>query len=525
VQAKADSEHWRKKYFDALRSLEQEEKGFRSLEGLLRRLVNRLCFAALGLTPQLDAEVNRLTDAMRRKVGEAELERLFAPLSDAIAALDQRSRSLDDSAEHPEPAAGLRPVPVPTPVVAAAAAPVAGSPAAVPIPTAQIVVLSTVRSEFTRIDVGASRQLPPESLPPRPAGADPADDFFGEERVRAVLSRLLQEVRRNGALAIRANEIEALLLVSLTREQLPVVMSQIADLMAQRIAGIEKEKQDVESLLGQITSRLDEISQYIVGEDQDRALSLENTQELNARLVSEMHDLGSSVDASVDIAQVKLKVRSRLDTIGAHLQEFQSREETRARSHWDRSEKMRERVERLETEARDLHDRLRDEQRLAMVDALTQIPNRLAYDQRLGEEFKRFQRFNQPTCIAAWDLDNFKKINDAYGHRAGDKVLRVVADCFQSRLRETDFLARYGGEEFVVIFSGTGPEDARRVAEEMREAVAALGFHFRSMPVSVSVSCGITAFREGDSADDAFDRADKALYLAKENGRNRCVVS
>lgn len=517
MQAKADSEHWRKKYFDALRSLEQEEKGFRSLEGLLRRLVNRLCFAALGLTPQLDAEVSRLTDAMRRKVGEAELERLFSPLSDAIAALDQRSRSLDESA----PVATLAPVALVTPAATAPAAAAAAAAAAPATPTAQVVVVNTARSEFTRIDVGASRQSPP----PRPAGAEPADDFFGEERVRAVLSRLLQEVRRNGALATRANEIEALLMVSLTREQLPVVLSQIADLMAQRVAGIEKEKQDVESLLGQITNRLDEISQYIVGEDQDRQLSLENTQELNARLVSEMHELGSSVDSSVDIAQVKLKVRSRLDTIGAHLQEFQGREETRARSHWDRSEKMRERVERLETEARDLHDRLRDEQRLAMVDALTQIPNRLAYDQRLSEEFKRFQRFNQPTCIAAWDLDNFKKINDAYGHRAGDKVLRVVADCLAGRLRETDFLARYGGEEFVVIFAGTGPEDAKRVAEEMREAVAALGFHFRSMPVSVSVSCGITSFREGDSADDAFDRADKALYKAKEAGRNRCEIA
>jgi len=185
---------------------------------------------------------------------------------------------------------------------------------------------------------------------------------------------------------------------------------------------------------------------------------------------------------------------------------------------------MRERVERLEGEARSLHDRLRDEQRLATIDALTQIPNRLAYDQRLAEEFKRWQRFNQPTSVATWDIDFFKKINDSYGHRAGDKVLRIVAECIAGRIRETDFVARYGGEEFVLILAGTSLADAHKVVEQIREAVAKLGFHFRGVPVSISISCGLTAFRENDATEDAFDRADKALYKAKGDGRNRCVV-
>ena len=126
--------------------------------------------------------------------------------------------------------------------------------------------------------------------------------------------------------------------------------------------------------------------------------------------------------------------------------------------------------------------------------------------------------------LAAWDIDLFKKINDAYGHRAGDKVLRIVAECLSGRVRDTDFVARYGGEEFVMLLAGTGTADALTVVEQIRESVGKLGFHFRGVPVSVSISCGLTAFREGDSADDAFDRADKALYKAKADGRNRCVV-
>jgi diguanylate cyclase len=477
VYAQADSDHWRRKYFDALKSLEQDERSFRSLESLLRRLVARLCLASMGLSPRLDVEVNRLSVALRNQSGESDLEKLFLPLSEAIAALDQRRQ--------PEPVADLD-----------ATVPALDTP---PVVTPVRVVVAA---------------------PPPP----PPDRIFGDDRVRAILSRLVSLVRQDATLADQVAEVEAQLLTPLGAEQLPVVLSDVADLMSRRVNGVEQEKRDIEGLLAQITGRLDELTQFMLGEDAERKLSLDSTQEFNSRLVQDMHELGTTVESSVDLIQVKLKVRTRLDTISEQVQEFRSREEARARTHWERSEKMRERVERLEGEARNLHDRLRDEQRLAMVDALTQIPNRLSYDQRLAEEYKRWQRFNQPTCIATWDIDFFKKVNDAYGHRAGDKVLRIVAECLQARIRETDFLARYGGEEFVMILAGTGRDDALRVVEQMRESVAKLGFHFRGSPVSVSVSCGLTAFREGDSMDDAFDRADKALYQAKAEGRNRCIV-
>jgi diguanylate cyclase len=160
-----------------------------------------------------------------------------------------------------------------------------------------------------------------------------------------------------------------------------------------------------------------------------------------------------------------------------------------------------------------------------MIDSLTQIPNRQAFEQRFEEELGRFQRFSQPTCIALWDIDLFKSVNDNFGHRAGDKVLKVVAESLASGIRSTDFLARFGGEEFVLILPGTRVEDAMRVMDTLRNGVARLGFHFRGTPVSVTISCGITQMREGDTAGDAFDRADKSLYQAKDSGRNRCVAA
>src|SRR5690606_11890280 len=116
-----------------------------------------------------------------------------------------------------------------------------------------------------------------------------------------------------------------------------------------------------------------------------------------------------------------------------------------------------------------------------------------------------------------------KAINDSYDHRAGDTVQAVVAETLARGIRSTDFVARYGGEEFVMLLAGTSLEDGVRLANRMREAVSQIGFHFRGQPVPVTISCGITELRDGDADDEAFDRADRAMYRAKEGGRNRVV--
>jgi diguanylate cyclase len=124
-----------------------------------------------------------------------------------------------------------------------------------------------------------------------------------------------------------------------------------------------------------------------------------------------------------------------------------------------------------------------------------------------------------------WDLDDFKSINDTYGHRAGDRVLQSVATCFTSGLRAEDFVARIGGEEFVVLLTGMPFARALRVADELRRGVEVLRFHFRGTPVRVTVSCGLTELRAGDAGGAAFDRADAALYRAKHGGKNACIAA
>ena len=161
---------------------------------------------------------------------------------------------------------------------------------------------------------------------------------------------------------------------------------------------------------------------------------------------------------------------------------------------------------------------------LALLDTVTGLPNRLAYEERMEQEFARWKRFGAPLTLMVWDVDDFKSINDRFGHQAGDRALRVIAQSLKARLRETDFIARFGGEEFVTLLCGTEGEEAIKVAEQMRQSVNENGFHSHGKPVPVTISCGIATFRTSDNFDSVFSRADKALYEAKRAGKNRCEL-
>ena len=167
---------------------------------------------------------------------------------------------------------------------------------------------------------------------------------------------------------------------------------------------------------------------------------------------------------------------------------------------------------------------MRKAQDKAETDALTGVPNRMAYDKRLDEEIARHQRYNTDFVLMLWDIDHFKGINDTYGHAAGDKVLKVIAGVMQQQLRETDFMARYGGEEFAVILVESDIAAAKVVGEKLRQAIEALEFHFRGTRVPVTASCGLAQAGAGNS-EQLFERADSALYSAKQKGRNRVDIA
>jgi diguanylate cyclase len=482
VKTGTETDNWRKKYFDSLESLEKDQRRFQSMETALKRLAGRLCTASLGQSSRLDDEIKKLQKTLRRDVTAEELDQLTPALTDAIGALDQ-------------------------PPVA---------------PTTVAVQPPKVQPESPKAQSASPVELRPQTLPESPPKL-PQDTTIDDERVQATLSALLDELRRDPELVSQVEALDAKLAASMTLGQLPEVLSSLLEIVGQRIQRIERSKQEIEDLLSQMVGKLDEIGRFVAEQNQNQSQSQASSATLNIQLAGEMKAMGESVESAGDLQQIRMQVRSRLDSIDRHLQEFRQRETAMAGAIRIRNEQMRARVTLLEDEANRLHNQLKAERRLSTMDVLTKIPNRLAYEKRIEEELNRWRRFQQPTCIAVWDVDHFKRINDTCGHRAGDRVLSTVAECLAGRIRGTDFLARYGGEEFVMILSGSQLDDAVRRIDEMRIAISEIGFHFRGERLSVTISSGVTAFLAGDSASAAFDRADKAMYRAKENGRNRCV--
>ena len=162
----------------------------------------------------------------------------------------------------------------------------------------------------------------------------------------------------------------------------------------------------------------------------------------------------------------------------------------------------------------------------AVEDALTGLANRGALEERIERERRRFHRYRRPVALLVLDLDHFKRINDTYGHPAGDAVLARVADILRAATRETDFPARYGGEELVILMEETMRTQAADVAERIRTTIAETAFQWNDAVLPVSASVGVSACPECvEDPGELMRSADAALYASKEAGRNRVTVA
>ncbi|HVY25283.1 MAG TPA: GGDEF domain-containing protein [Polyangiaceae bacterium] len=160
--------------------------------------------------------------------------------------------------------------------------------------------------------------------------------------------------------------------------------------------------------------------------------------------------------------------------------------------------------------------------RMTIVDGLTQIHNKRALFEALEKELMRARRYERDLSLLMFDIDFFKRINDQYGHLAGDHVLRELARIVQERIRREEVFARYGGEEFVILLPETPLPGAAALAESLRARVANHAFVFQGERIPVTVSIGTALLGENDKvAADLIQRADEKLYEAKRGGRNR----
>ncbi|MBA1147027.1 GGDEF domain-containing protein [Ectothiorhodospiraceae bacterium WFHF3C12] len=336
--------------------------------------------------------------------------------------------------------------------------------------------------------------------------------------VRGPLARLIDKLVRIEEAENSARRLKRRLDAELPMTELPATVEAVTDLV---VDASQEEMAALQAFLHQLTGRLFDIHAFLDDSEADIAGDREDSQALDDAIRNELAGMQEQVATAGDLQGLKRSVAAQLDTITRHMDAYRRSQIQRQQATEQRISELSARLEATERQADRLRQRLLQQQARAEVDGLTQLANRQAYEDRLEYEYARWRRYGAPLSLAVMDLDRFKSINDRFGHAAGDKVLRTAARVLRSNVRETDFLARYGGEEFVLIMPETDLERAWQATEKLRTALETAPFHAGDQRLPVTLSAGVAGFGDSDSREAVFDRADRALYNAKNAGRNR----
>ncbi|WP_028618654.1 diguanylate cyclase [Pseudomonas canadensis] len=300
-------------------------------------------------------------------------------------------------------------------------------------------------------------------------------------------------------------------------ELLPI----LDDLAVLMLAITDSGQHEFEAYLKQLNERLEAFQGHLQVASDGHADSRSAARELDTQIREQVDGLQSSVQEAADLDSLKHVLESHLEGLLGTMDEHQQQRDQREQETAARLKGLAERVANMEQEAQGYREHLEVQRQKALIDPLTGLPNRAAWSERLDQEVNTWHQRGNNLSLAMLDLDHFKRINDGYGHLAGDKVLKIIANVLRKRLRPSDFIARFGGEEFVLLMPNSSLSDALAAGEVLRAAIQACPFHFKGEPVTITVSMGVAQFQPGERSDLALKRADEALYRAKAAGRNQ----
>ncbi|WP_367373510.1 diguanylate cyclase [Pseudomonas lini] len=300
-------------------------------------------------------------------------------------------------------------------------------------------------------------------------------------------------------------------------ELLPI----LDDLATLMLAITDSGQHEFEAYLQQLNERLESFQSNLQAASDGHADNRSAAREMDTQIREQVDGLQNSMQEAADLDDLKHVLENHLEGLLGTMDQHQKQRDEREQEVAARLQSLAERVAHMEQEALGYREHLEEQRQKALIDPLTCLPNRAAWSERLEHEIGQWQQHGNTLLLAMLDLDHFKRINDNYGHLAGDKVLKIIASVLRKRLRGTDFIARFGGEEFVLLMPATVPAVGAKLLETLRASIEACPFHFKGERVTITISMGLTAFRSGEHSDLVLKRADQALYRAKNNGRNR----
>lgn len=523
LRAADDSDVWREKYLNALDAHETLERESEDRYQRLRRALVELSIVADGQDRELDEVLDELRRALRGDQGLDRLAEITEQLDQCVRSFEQRREQADGE------------------ILSALSALVKqlqtlGPPRELkrelnhylnrlPMRSQKFALFPALLQQLADLQqqvIEQTREAKP-SLLGRLRGERGADGAVPEglqAELNVVLEGLMNAVNTEYSGAETLEGLVVRLKQGVSLNELPGFLEEVRDLIMHSWLAAN---QVFAGYLNSVNHELQEIAQIISGAASSEAVRRTAGEDLRQAMAERCDSLAGSVESAKDLAQLKTQVASQLGHIRESLNQFQQKEAETA-PLTSQLEQLASRVKEMEREAEENRVSLRRHQHKATHDPLTQLPNREAYEERLAHEVQRWQRYGHPLTLAVCDVDHFKRINDQFGHQAGDRVLKVIAKAIGRRLREVDFFGRYGGEEFVILLPETRDEDALSVLDDVRAALAEAAFHYKKEPLTITISFGIAQFREGDSPGSVFGRADQALYAAKAAGRNRCQI-
>lgn len=540
----SSDESWKAKYLREQDAQAAREQDWQSERHLLGRLLVRTSLASEGQSPELDQLLGQLRAGLRGDHGDLDkLRALQVALDRQLTSLDDRKaerlsaltaqlnelfdnmhqsalfagerkplKNLEKRWKAPDVQQGRWPEWLAELAQLLARALAGDENTAPPRPGMLGRLFGTSRGEAAAV-IAADRDQPVEL----PADEQP-ERLKIARRISELLGQILAQLTLDPASHARAEILRDHLAHSDDWQELRASLQEVAELVT---LAVRRGQQEFEGFLKRLDDRLLALQDHFVEQSEALSGAQSASRTFDESLRGELQELGAQVGASNDVDELKQSVASHLQSISAAMARYREDEGQREQRLAEQMQAMREKVAALEAHSEQIKVRLKEERTRALTDVLTQLPNREAWQERMAFELARWQRYRHPFTVGILDIDHFKRVNDSYGHKAGDRVIQLVAKTFSERLRTTDFVARYGGEEFVLMMPETDVGTARAVIDSLRERVAELPFHFRGEPVTITFSAGLTALREGDDLDQVFNRADKMLYLAKSEGRNQ----
>ncbi|QXI53598.1 diguanylate cyclase [Pseudomonas alvandae] len=515
----------------AIRALDTPEEPSRP--GLLQRLFGGHDHSEATPAPALTAEAEAAPLPSQPQAIDTAAAAPAPPLSKAeqVHAPDMTPEPVASIETVDEPGPAPAPAPAPAPVVSPAQPSIESAPTpdepTEPAPAAQnpdeltpeeppqpIFEATAVPEEPAELPAAIDPDESPYNLPDSPEPSYSSVARHIEDTLLGLLGDLtLPERHRPQAEAMRER-----LKNGLNWYELLPVLDDLAVLM---LAITDSGQHEFEAYLQRLNDRLESFQNTLRAASEDHADHSSASREMDTQIREQVDGLQNSVQQADDLESLKHVLENHLEGLLGTMDQHQKQRDLREQEVSARLKSLAERVALMEQDALIVRENLEEQRQKALVDPLTGLPNRAAWSERLEREVEQWQRHGNSLLIAMLDLDHFKRINDNYGHLAGDRVLKLIASVLRKRIRGGDFIARFGGEEFVLLVPDTPLAAGAKLAEALRAAIEACPFHFKGEPVTVTVSMGMTAFKPGEHSDLVLKRADQALYRAKNAGRNR----